>query len=147
MTSFGSHFRQTTWGRLSALTFCCTESLVSKADVTEQLQQALSLCALPKTNNMAAKKNLILEKVHSSKSNHSIYFYFWANCLNKESTNIFLNRFDSKKKIQLYLKKKKSTNSLTFVTLATLSWTCNQTSEDIPAGESRITVREGGTAQ
>lgn len=105
MTPFGSHFRQTTWGRLSALTLCCTEFLVSKADVTEQLQQALSLCALPKTNNMAAKKNPILEKVHSSKSNHYIYFYFyfWANCLNKEMyKHLFLNRFDSTKKIQLY---------------------------------------------
>lgn len=55
VTPFGSHFRQTTWGRLSARTFCCTESLLSKVEVAERLQ-ALSLRALPKTNNMAAKK-------------------------------------------------------------------------------------------
>lgn len=44
VTSFGSHFRQTTWGRLSARTFCCTEALLGRVDVAGLLQ-GLSLHA------------------------------------------------------------------------------------------------------
>lgn len=37
-----------------------------------------------------------------------------------------------------------SVSPLTFVSVATLSWTCNQTSEDIPVGESSMTKEKQG---
>lgn len=98
-----------------------------------------------KTNNMAAKKDLILRKFTTVRLIMKLQDTFGKNfipnrgsCFDIASKNIFIDstlwRISNKQK-------KKFLHFFTFVILATFSWTCNQTSEDIPAGESRITAK------